>query len=99
MPEAAQLQILPHSEEWKHLAPLRYQSNPEVHALVGRQLRDVNTAQADRPGAWQQHARGRAQSCGFAGAVGAEQGHDLALLNLESQIATHHRLAISKLKP
>ena len=69
-----------------------------VRAHAGKP-RDVAAAEPDRAGARDERAGDGAQRRRLAGAVGADQGDDLALRDLEGEVAAHHRLAIGELQP
>ncbi len=98
MLEAAQLEVLAHGEERKDAASLGNERDAEMRARVRGQAGDVISAQADRAAARHERARHRAQRGRFSGAIRADQRHDLALADLEGEVAADRDLAIGELE-
>ena len=66
----------------KRAAPFRHMGDAEPHDVLGRPAGDALAVEAD-VAAGPDHAAQRAQRGGLAGAVGAEQGDDAALVERE----------------
>src|SRR5262245_124352 len=99
MPEAAEFEVLTHAQGWKHAPALGNERNAEPDPLVGCQADDVAAIKYDGSGARRERPGDRAQRGGLAGAVGADQSDDLALVDMKRQIAAGRHLAIGKLEP
>ena len=72
-----------HGHARKDAPPLRRLRDAEPRDLVGRQLGDVAPGEQDAAGAGARLAEDRHHQRRLAGAVGADQGDDLALGDVE----------------
>ena len=97
--ESAELEVLAHGEERKDVPALRHERDAEVGPRPRRKPREVAAAETDRTAARNERAGDGAQGRRLSGAVGADQCDDLALGDLEREVAAHHRFAIGELQP
>src|SRR5690606_4507325 len=81
--EAAHHQVLGHRQVLEDPAPFRRDGDAAAHDVVGVLVRDVLALERDGALARARVAADRHQQRGLAGAVGADQGDDLALVDLD----------------
>jgi hypothetical protein len=80
---SADVEVLGHRERRKHLAPLGHLAEAEVANAMARPARNVHAAENDAAAQLRPHPGERADQRRLAGAVGADDGDDGALLDLE----------------
>jgi hypothetical protein len=81
--DGAHLQIFVDAHAREDTPAFRHLGHAPQHDLVGRQTGDVLAFQPDRAGPRARAAADRHQQGRLAGAVGADQGHDLAMGDIE----------------
>ena len=87
-------QILAHAHARKDPAPLRRLRDAEAHHLMRRQAGNVRAVEQDAAGTRLGRAADRHQQRGLAGAVGADQGHDLPLVDADGDVVQRAHRAI-----
>ena len=93
----AHLQILQHRHAREDAAAFRRLRELEPRDLVGRHAGDVAAGEFNRALAGARIAADRHHQRGFAGAVGADQRDDLALVDLEIDALERHHAAVEGL--
>src|SRR5690606_14003338 len=84
--EAAELEVLAHAEAAQDVAPLGDVHDPRWGNVVGADRRDGPALEQDAAGAGAHQPGDGLERRGLAGAVGAEESHDLAAANLEIDV-------------
>jgi hypothetical protein len=92
-----QHQVLLGRERREDAALLGAVAEAEAGDPVRRQADRLGALDLDRAGARADQAHDRAQRAGAAGAVAAEQGHDLAFVDVEVDAVQHVRFAVPAL--
>src|SRR6202011_3594599 len=93
----AELQILLDRDLQEGAATLRHMGDAETHDVLGRPTRDLPAFEGD-VASGVHHAAQRAQHRRLAGAVGAEQGPDMALREAEADAVKRLVLAVEGIK-
>ena len=83
----------------KHLASLRHQHQPLADDAGSRIALDAAAEEQHAPSTGRLRPRQRAHQRRLAGAVGAEHGDQLALLDLEIDVADHVERAVAGTEP
>ena len=92
------LQVLADGECREHAAPAGHLGDAEARGGVGVGVGDVSAVEDDgAPDGIEQAADG-AQQRGLAGPIGAEQGHDLALLEFQVDTEQHLHLVVGDIE-
>jgi len=94
----AHLQVLEHREAGEHLAPLGDLADAEVADGVRFQPENGFLLEGNRPGSWLLYSRNAADERGLAGAVGADDGDDLALGHAERDAIERLRVAVVQIE-
>jgi hypothetical protein len=84
--EAAHLQVLGHRQRREHAPALGRDGDALAHDVVRGQVGDVPAVQQDVAAAGARAAAHRHQQRGLAGAVGADQRDDLALVDVQADL-------------
>ena len=87
--ESAEPQIVPDAHFLEQLALFGDQGDARLQGAIRRGIRERRTVQFDRAGAARQQADYRLEKRRLAGAVGAEQGHDLAARHVQADAVQH----------
>ena len=95
--ERTHLEVLGHRHAREELSPLRRLRDAELHDLMRRIVRDVPSAKRDGSAARMIEPVDRAQRRRLAGAVRADQGHDLALVDVEGDSLQRLNGAVERL--
>lgn len=95
----AHLQVFHHRHAAEDAAAFRRLGNLTLHDVVRRQMGDVFAAIDDLPGTGARVAAHRHHEGGFAGAVGADQRYDLALVDVHVDAPERLDLAVERLDP
>ena len=83
-------QVLGRRHRLEQRRPGEHPGHAEPAALVGGQARHVAVAEVDPSGGRPEAGQGVAE-CGLAGAVGADDGHDLAVVELHVDVGAGRR--------
>ena len=89
------LEVLGHRQGREHALPAGHHGDAEPGDLVGRRAGDVAPVEDDRAVGRRHDAGDGLEQGRLAGAVGAEQGHDLALAHLEVDAEEHLDVAVA----
>jgi hypothetical protein len=91
-------QVLAHREARKNLASLGDLADAEIAHKMARPAGDILAAEQDSPARRAQHAGDGADERGFAGAVGAHDGHDRPLLHGQRDTVERPGIAVAKIE-
>ena len=94
---SGQFEVLLHGQRTEHALAAGHLHDAERGDLVRWGVRDVPPVEHDRAAVGLDHTADRLQQRRLPGAVGAEQGDDLALLEFEVDVAQHGSLAVAGL--
>ncbi len=91
-------QVLAHRHGGEYLAAFGDERTPAADDLLGRHAGDGLLPEPDLAAARPQQAGHRPEQGRLAGAVGADDRDDLALLDMERDVAQHHQAAVTRLE-
>ena len=97
--ERTDLEVLLDRERREDLAPLGDLADTEVADPVARLAGDVGAAEADASGPRPLHAGDGADQAGLAGAVGADDGDQLAAAHLQRDAVQRLGVAVEEVQP
>src|SRR5262245_52760731 len=84
--ESAHHHVVEHGEARERLDQLERAADPGATDLVGTLAVDALAVETHEPGVRPVHAGNHVEARGLAGAVGADQGYDLALVDGEGHL-------------
>ena len=91
----AEPQVVGHREPREHAPPLGRERDPAAHDRLGRELVDRLALEPHLPARDRHEADDRVQQARLARAVGAQQGDDLALLDVQRHVLHGHDGAVA----
>src|SRR5262249_55314438 len=89
----ADAHVLEHRELGKDLGDLERARDAERNALVWRQCGDVAAIERNRAGQWREEPADQVEKRGLAGAVGTDDGAQLAFFHAHRYVAHGHQAA------
>ena len=93
--ERAQAQVFQHTQIGEHFAPFGYLDEPALHDAAVVRMADVLPVKCHAARPHRHDATHRVVERGFARAVAAQQGHDLALHHRQTHTAQHFHAAVT----